>query len=104
MIRNSISTLINIDGGRPTAAPNPPVGDQIGDVLNLDTTALLPPVIVATLGGTPSQPGVAQSIAAPPSHRPVNFIEIEDINLVDRGILTDVRNGRSLHPRQQRGR
>jgi Ca2+-binding RTX toxin-like protein len=36
---------------------------------------------------------VAQSIAAPPSHRPVNFVEIEDINLVDGGILTDVEMG-----------
>ncbi|MCI0361063.1 MAG: hypothetical protein L0211_21500, partial [Planctomycetaceae bacterium] len=92
LIRPSISTLINIDGGRPTAA-FPPVGNQIGDELNLDVSAMLPPVIVATLGGLPSQPGTAQSIAAPPSHRPVNFVEIESINLVDEGILTDVEMG-----------
>src|SRR4030095_8909384 len=49
--------------------------------------------IVATLGGLPSQPGTAQSIAAPPSHKPVNFIEIENINLVDEGILTEVAMG-----------
>jgi Ca2+-binding RTX toxin-like protein len=69
------------------------VEDQVGDVLNLDVSALAPPVLVATLGASPSLPGVAQSIAAPPSHRPLNFVEIEDINLVDEGILTDVEMG-----------
>jgi Ca2+-binding RTX toxin-like protein len=93
LIRPSRTTLINIDGGKPTAVPNPPVGNQSGDELNLDVSALAPPVIVATLGGGPSQPGTAQSIAAPPSHRPVNFVEIEDIHLVDEGILTSVEMG-----------
>ncbi|MCI0358261.1 MAG: hypothetical protein L0211_07245, partial [Planctomycetaceae bacterium] len=91
LIRPSISTLINIDGGRPTANPNLPAGDQAGDELNLDLSALLPPVIVTTLGNLPSQPGVAKSIAV--SHRPVNFIEIEDINLVDDGTLTNTQIG-----------
>ena len=93
LIRPSITTAINIDGGRPTAIPNPPVGDQPGDELNLDVSAMLPPVIVATLGANTSLPGVAQSIATPPSHRPVTFIEIEDINLVDELILTEVQMG-----------
>jgi fibronectin-binding autotransporter adhesin len=93
LIRPSITTAINIDGGKPTASSLPPVGDQVGDELNLDVSALAPPVLVATLGSNPSAPGVAQSIAAPPSHKPVNFVEIENINLVDEGILTDVAMG-----------
>src|SRR4029450_14132773 len=82
LIHPSVSTLINIDGGKPTF-PFPPLGDQLFDELNLDVSAMLPPVIVATLGGLPSQPGTAQSIAAPPSHKPGRFIEIQELNPVE---------------------
>jgi hypothetical protein len=94
-IRPSVTTTININGGEPTANPNPPVGDQAGDILNLDVTLVNGAMFVATLGANPSLPGVAQSIATPPlvRHAPVNFLQIEDINLCDRGILTNVEMG-----------
>jgi hypothetical protein len=94
-IRPSVTTTININGGQPTASPNPPVDDQVGDILNLDVTLLNGAMFVATLGANPSLPGIAQSVANPPlvRHAPVTFQQIEDINLCDRGILTDVEMG-----------
>jgi Ca2+-binding RTX toxin-like protein len=85
MIRPSATTGLSIDGGQPTG-PQPPTGDTIGDKLNLDISALpnTNPVIVSTFS-----PGavVATGIA------PTNWTQIEDMNLVDQGKLTNVQMG-----------
>jgi Ca2+-binding RTX toxin-like protein len=85
MIRPSVSTSIAIDGGRPTGLAAP-LGDAAGDVLNVDISALpnTTPVVVSTFA-----PGrvVAGGI------QPLTWVEIEDINLVDQGKLTNVQMG-----------
>jgi fibronectin-binding autotransporter adhesin len=86
LIRPSVTTGLAIDGGQPTG-PQPPLGDIVnGDKLNLDVTALpnTNPVIVSTFS-----PGsvVATGIA------PTTWTQIEDMNLVDQGRLTNVQMG-----------
>jgi fibronectin-binding autotransporter adhesin len=84
-IRPSVSTLIAIDGGLPTGLAAP-LGDALGDVLNVDVSALpnTTPVIVSTFSpGTLSTTGI----------QPLNWVEIEDINLVDQAKLTNVQMG-----------
>jgi Ca2+-binding RTX toxin-like protein len=75
--------VINIDGGLPPPVPNPtPSGDVVGDTLNLNMTTATGPVIVTTL------PGLATSA----STQPLNFTQIEDLNLTD-GVLTNAVMG-----------
>jgi hypothetical protein len=90
-IRPSVSTRIDIDGGRPSAAAGI-AGDQPLDVLNLDVSALGPPILLATAVG-PGQPSAVQTLGAAPSHQPVSWVEIEDLNLADRGVWTAVAMG-----------
>ncbi|WP_425617659.1 autotransporter-associated beta strand repeat-containing protein [Anatilimnocola sp. NA78] len=85
MLRPSASTAITINGGRPTGLAAP-MGDTVGDVLNLDISALpeTSPVVVSTyLPGRVVAAGIS----------PFNWSEIEDINLVDQGKLTNVQMG-----------
>ncbi|MEX2177052.1 MAG: hypothetical protein WD872_22000 [Pirellulaceae bacterium] len=92
MIRPSRTTRIQIDGGGPEGIALP-VGDRAGDVLNLDVTQMGPPLLVSTLGTAAAAGGLVQSIAGPPSHAPIHFAQIEDINLADGGILTGAQMG-----------
>jgi VCBS repeat-containing protein len=85
MIRPSASTAIAIDGGQPTGLV-PPMGDVIGDTLNVDISALpnTSPVVVSTFSpGTIVSGGI----------QPLTWTQIEDINLVDQGRLTNVQMG-----------
>ncbi|QDU28396.1 Hemolysin, chromosomal [Anatilimnocola aggregata] len=85
LIRPSASTAIQINGGSPTGLAAP-LGDVVGDVLNLDISDLpnTSRVIVSTF-----RPGtvVANDI------EPLTWAEIEDINLVDQRKLTNVQMG-----------
>jgi fibronectin-binding autotransporter adhesin len=84
-IRPSVTTGIFIDGGLPIGVAAPQ-GDIVGDVLNLDISAIsnAAPVIVSSNSpGTLAVTGV----------RPINWTEIEDMNLVDQGKLTNVQMG-----------
>jgi autotransporter-associated beta strand protein len=85
MIRPSVSTSITIDGGQPTGLI-PPLGDAAGDVLNTDISALpnSAAVVVSTFApGTVVAAGI----------QPFTWTQIEDINLVDQGKLTNVQMG-----------
>ena len=85
LIRPSATTAIAIDGGQPTGLAAP-LGDVAGDVHNLDISALpnTTPVVVSTFGpGTVVAVGIA----------PITWSQIEDINLVDQGKLTNVQMG-----------
>jgi fibronectin-binding autotransporter adhesin len=85
MIRPSATTGLTINGGEPTGI-QPPAGDENGDRLNLDITALPNTnyVIVSTfLPGTVVATGIA----------PTNWSQIEDMNLVDQNKLTNVQMG-----------
>jgi fibronectin-binding autotransporter adhesin len=86
LIRPSVTTGLAIDGGQPTG-PQPPLGDIVnGDKLNLDVSALpnTNPVIVSTFSpGTVVATGIA----------PTTWTQIEDMNLVDQGKLTNVQMG-----------
>jgi Ca2+-binding RTX toxin-like protein len=76
--------IIRIDGGLPPAIPNSlPLGDTVGDKLTLDMSATTGPVIVCTINGT----------ATSASHQPVNFTQIEDLDLIDGNALTNVQMG-----------
>jgi autotransporter-associated beta strand protein len=97
MIRPSRSTVININGGTPTNPLYPPMGDILGDTLNLNISDLPQnlPVVVSTF-----QPGTVHVVSTPTVMAPVNWVEIEDINLVEAdingvedGILTNVEMG-----------
>ncbi|WP_425614644.1 autotransporter-associated beta strand repeat-containing protein [Anatilimnocola sp. NA78] len=85
LIRPSMSTAITINGGIPTNPLPAPVGDIIGDTLNLDITSIpnTAPVVVAA-----GSSGVLNSAG-----QPVSWSEIEDLNLVDQGKLTNVQIG-----------
>ncbi len=85
MIRPSASTSIAIDGGQPTGL-GAPLGDVTGDVLNVDITALpnSTPVIVSTYA-----PGTVSAVGI----QPLTWTQIEDMNLVDQGKLTNVQMG-----------
>ncbi|WP_425616767.1 autotransporter-associated beta strand repeat-containing protein [Anatilimnocola sp. NA78] len=85
LIRPSMSTAITINGGIPTNPLPAPVGDIIGDTLNLDITSIpnTAPVVVAA-----GSSGVLNSAG-----QPVAWSEIEDLNLVDQGKLTNVQVG-----------
>ena len=85
LIRPSVTTAIVIDGGEPTGALLP-LGDVAGDVLNLDVTAVPSntPVTVSTFSpGQVNAPGI----------QPLNWTQIEDINLVNNNTLTNVQMG-----------
>ncbi len=84
-IRPSVSTAINIDGGTPIGVASP-LGDIVGDVLNLDISGIgnTAPVIVSS-----NSPGAL----AVSGIQPLNWTEIEDMNLVDQGKLTNVQIG-----------
>jgi len=69
------------------------LADRPGDVLNLDTSALAGPVLVTTTDRSPSTPGSANSLAPGVDFSPVEFAAIEDLNLVDRGRLTEAEMG-----------
>jgi Ca2+-binding RTX toxin-like protein len=87
MIRPSLSTAIAVDGGQPTGLATP-LGDVAGDVMNVDVSALpnATPVIVSTFS-----PG---TVVAPGSGiQPLTWTQIEDINVVDQGLLTNVQMG-----------
>jgi Ca2+-binding RTX toxin-like protein len=97
MIRPSRTTVININGGTPTNPLYPPMGDILGDTLNLNISDLPQnlPVVVSTF-----QPGTVHVVSTPTVMAPVNWVEIEDINLVEAdingvedGILTNVEMG-----------
>ncbi|WP_425619374.1 beta strand repeat-containing protein [Anatilimnocola sp. NA78] len=85
LIRPSTTTAITINGGIPTNPLPAPVGDIIGDTLNLDITSIpnTAPVVVAA-----GSSGVLNSAG-----QPVAWSEIEDLNLVDQGKLTNVQVG-----------
>ncbi|WP_425619316.1 autotransporter-associated beta strand repeat-containing protein [Anatilimnocola sp. NA78] len=85
LIRPSTTTAITINGGIPTNPLPAPVGDIIGDTLNLDITSIpnTAPVVVAA-----GSSGVLNSAG-----QPVSWSEIEDLNLVDQGKLTNVQIG-----------
>ncbi|WP_425616402.1 beta strand repeat-containing protein [Anatilimnocola sp. NA78] len=85
LIRPSTTTAITINGGIPTNPLPAPVGDIIGDTLNLDITSIpnTAPVVVAA-----GSSGVLNSAG-----QPVAWSEIEDLNLVDQGKLTNVQIG-----------
>jgi autotransporter-associated beta strand protein len=85
MIRPSLSTAIVIDGGPPSVAM--PTGDSIGDVLNLDISDLPDTLPVVVASGTVNIPG------APLAFAPLTWTDIEDLNLVDDGVLTNVQVG-----------
>jgi Ca2+-binding RTX toxin-like protein len=80
-----MSTAITINGGIPTNPLPAPVGDILGDTLNLDITSLpnMAPVVVSA-----GSSGVLNSAG-----QPVAWSEIEDLNLVDQGQLTNVQIG-----------
>ncbi|WP_254508011.1 beta strand repeat-containing protein [Anatilimnocola floriformis] len=85
MIRPSTSTTIAIDGGQPSGLVSPQ-GDVAGDVINVDISALTnaTPVVVSTFSpGTVVASGI----------QPLTWTQIEDINLVDQGLLTNVQMG-----------
>jgi fibronectin-binding autotransporter adhesin len=85
LIRPSVSTSIAIDGGQPTGLAAP-LGDVAGDTHNLDISALpnTTPVVVSTFGpGTVVATGIA----------PITWTQIENMNLVDQGKLTNVQMG-----------
>ena len=83
-IQPSRTTTISINGGTPTLGV-PPLGDTVGDVLNLDVTLMPPtnPVIVSTVPGFVYSAGYAG----------FTFVDIEDLNLFDFGEQTDVQMG-----------
>jgi fibronectin-binding autotransporter adhesin len=84
-IRPSVTTGIFIDGGVPVSVAAPQ-GDLVGDVLNLDISAIsnAAPVIVSSNSpGTLAVAGV----------QPINWTEIEDMNLIDQAKLTNVQMG-----------
>jgi fibronectin-binding autotransporter adhesin len=85
MIRPSASTSIAIDGGQPTGLAAP-LGDVTGDVLNVDISALpnSTPVVVSTFS-----PGTVVAVGI----QPLTWTQIEDLNLVDQGKLTNVQMG-----------
>jgi VCBS repeat-containing protein len=85
MIRPSLSTAIVINGGPPSVAL--PTGDTIGDVLNLDISDLPDTLPVVVASGTVNIPG------APLAFAPLTWTDIEDLNLVDDGVLTNVQIG-----------
>jgi autotransporter-associated beta strand protein len=85
MIRPSLSTAIVINGGPPSVAL--PTGDTIGDVLNLDISDLPDTLPVVVASGTVNIPG------APLAFAPLTWTDIEDLNLVDDGVLTNVQVG-----------
>ena len=78
-IAPSQATLITINGGDPPSVVLP-VGDTVGDVLNLDLSAISNsrPLVLGTIPG--------QLVAF--GHRSVDFSSIEDINLFDGGSAT----------------
>ncbi|WP_254509590.1 autotransporter-associated beta strand repeat-containing protein [Anatilimnocola floriformis] len=84
-IRPSTSTAIAIDGGQPTGLAAP-LGDETGDRNNIDISALpnSNSVIVSTFSpGTVVATGI----------QPLTWTQIEDINVVDQGKLTNVQMG-----------
>ncbi|WP_254508661.1 autotransporter-associated beta strand repeat-containing protein [Anatilimnocola floriformis] len=84
-IRPSTSTAIAIDGGQPTGLAAP-LGDETGDRNNIDISALpnANSVIVSTFSpGTVVATGI----------QPLTWTQIEDINVVDQGKLTNVQMG-----------
>lgn len=85
LIRPSATTSITIDGGRPTGL-SLPVGDIVGDALNLDIGGLpnTTPVIVST-----SSPGTLVTNLI----QPLTWTEIEDMNLADQQKLTNMQMG-----------
>jgi Ca2+-binding RTX toxin-like protein len=79
----SVQTSIFIFGGNPVAAA-PYGNDPTKDRLYIDMSAVNAPVVVDTVGG------IAKSINAVPSHKPVSFKEIEFIQLRDNVIVGGV--------------
>jgi Ca2+-binding RTX toxin-like protein len=101
-IRPSLSVIINIDGGTPTAVNTGPINVP-GDRLNLDmSTGGVPntpvaasatqPVLVDTVGGT----------ASSATHATIKFGEIEWVDLLDVDGQTDVQRG-DLYVRASEG-
>lgn len=86
-IRPSVTTAIAINGGQPTG-PAAPTGDTVGDVLNLDLTALPSdsPLILATVSGVVATTGLS----------PLAYSQIEDINLILNSQLVNVQMGDML--------
>lgn len=86
-IRPSVTTAITINGGQPTG-PAAPTGDTIGDVLNLDLTALPDdaPLILATVSGIIATEGLS----------PLAYSQIEDLNLILNNQLVNVQMGDML--------
>ena len=82
-IRPSISTAININGGQPTGPV--PTGDTIGDVLNLDLSGLP--------GGTALVLPTASGVVSASGLQPLNYGQIEDLNLIMNNQLTNLQMG-----------
>ncbi|WP_425619265.1 PA14 domain-containing protein [Anatilimnocola sp. NA78] len=78
----STTLPLNINGGSPSIV-GLPTQDTIGDRLQLDMSETAGPVIVNTTGG----------VATSASHGNVNFVDIEDINLVDENIVAPIQMG-----------
>ena len=88
MLRPSTTTAITVNGGRPTG-PALPTGDTLGDIINIDVSAM--PTGKAVVWGT-----LATGYTSLFSFNEVaafSYIEIEDTNLVDNGILTNFQQG-----------
>ena len=85
LIRPSATTAITIDGGEPTGSLTP-TGDVLGDVINVDVTGL--PTTVPLLVSTVSPGNVVST-----SIQPLTWTQIEDLNLVNQGVLTETQTG-----------
>jgi fibronectin-binding autotransporter adhesin len=97
-LRPSLNTAIVINGGRPSVM-GPPAGDVAGDVLNLDLSLIPtaatrarnePGLIVST---TPGQVLAFDTSGTPQPYGAFNFTEIEDLNLYENNVLTNVQIG-----------
>lgn len=95
-LRPSLNTAIVINGGRPSAM-GPIAGDVAGDVLNLDLS-LIPTaatrdgqgLIVST---NPGQVLAFDNSGTPQPYGAFNFTEIEDLNLYENNVLTNLQIG-----------
>lgn len=83
-IRPSVSSAININGGEPTG-PAVPTGDTVGDVINLDLSGL--PTTTALVLPT------ASGIVPVAGYSPLNYAQIEDMNLIINNTLINVQMG-----------
>ena len=86
LLRPSATTAITVNGGQPTG---PAAGDAAGDRINLDLGAL--PTTTPVFMGTQVTGGLTTLTAAGVAS--FSYTQIEDLNLVDTGALTNVHVG-----------